>query len=69
MKITKEIKTGDSYLTAKEMRDRLRISPSTQCRLRNSGTGPPFVRVTAGTFLYPESMFNDWIRNKTISET
>lgn len=59
---------GDTYLTTREIEQRYRISPPTQCRWRREGGGPPFVKLK-GTILYPLSLFDAWLQSKLVGST
>lgn len=57
------------YLTQKEAADLLRLSERTLERLRNSGSGPVFLKAGARRVLYRIRDIEAWLTDRSFSST
>jgi predicted DNA-binding transcriptional regulator AlpA len=56
-------------LTQREAAQSLSLSVRTLERLRCTGTGPAFVRLTRGRIAYRQADLEEWIANRVVSST
>ncbi len=57
--------TGGEYLTPREAARRYKISERTIERLRETGDGPPFIRVGPRRILYRDADWKAWLAERT----
>jgi hypothetical protein len=63
----------DTYLTKRELAKRLRLSDRSIDRMMGHGSGPPFIRVTAGEtrgrVIFSERAVAEWLEKRNRSST
>ena len=53
-----------TWLTARQVADRLQVDNETLRRWAREGSGPPFVQIAKATRRYPEAGLKAWIRER-----
>jgi predicted DNA-binding transcriptional regulator AlpA len=63
----------ENLLTTRQLADRLSTSTRTLERMRQTGDGPPFVRVSSGArrgrVAYRQSQIEDWLKSRELRST